>query len=69
MPVKTGPWPGWDIWQYGDTNWSGGDSDAYNGTFQNFLATFAIDGTNPPSFYSDKQLADAPSSSSRPENP
>jgi hypothetical protein len=47
-PGKTGPWPCWNIWQYGDTNWSGGDSDAYNGNFQTFLATFAIDGTNAP---------------------
>lgn len=44
------PWPSWDIWQYGDTNWSGGDSDVYNGNFQNFLATFAIGGTNAPYF-------------------
>ena len=44
------PWSSWNIWQYGDTNWSGGDSDVYNGNFQNFLATFAIGGTNAPYF-------------------
>jgi GH25 family lysozyme M1 (1,4-beta-N-acetylmuramidase) len=47
-PRGNSPWPDWDIWQYGDTNWSGGDSDVYNGSFQNFLATFAIGGTNAP---------------------
>ena len=51
-PGGESPWPSWDIWQYGDTNWSGGDSDVYNGSFQNFLATFAIGGTNAPYFVS-----------------
>ncbi|MGH8023315.1 MAG: GH25 family lysozyme [Limisphaerales bacterium] len=51
-PGGTTPWPSWDIWQYGDTNWTGGDSDVYNGSFQNFLATFAIGGTNAPYFVS-----------------
>ncbi|HUA65737.1 MAG TPA: GH25 family lysozyme [Alphaproteobacteria bacterium] len=51
-PGGESPWPGWNIWQYGDTNWSGGDSDVYNGNFQNFLATFAIGGTNAPYFVS-----------------
>ncbi|HTV42854.1 MAG TPA: GH25 family lysozyme [Candidatus Sulfotelmatobacter sp.] len=49
-PGGESPWPSWNIWQYGDTNWSGGDADVYNGTFQNFLATFAIGGTNAPYF-------------------
>ncbi len=49
-PGGTSPWPSWDIWQYGDTNWSGGDSDVYNGNWQGFLQTFAIDYTNVPSF-------------------
>src|SRR5215469_16798003 len=49
-PGGNSPWPGWNIWQYGDTNWSGGDADVYNGNFQNFLATFAIGGTNAPYF-------------------
>jgi hypothetical protein len=49
-PGGTTPWPSWDIWQYGDTNWSGGDSDVYNGSFANFLQTFAIGGTNAPYF-------------------
>lgn len=49
-PSSTYPWPSWDIWQYGNTNWSGGDSDVYNGTFANFLRTFAVGGTNVPNF-------------------
>ena len=49
-PGSTTPWASWNIWQYGDTNWSGGDSDVYNGTFPNFLQTFAIGGTNAPNF-------------------
>src|SRR5215469_2393250 len=49
-PGGNTPWPTWNIWQYGDTNWTGGDSDVYNGNFQNFLATFAIGGTNSPYF-------------------
>jgi GH25 family lysozyme M1 (1,4-beta-N-acetylmuramidase) len=49
-PGGESPWSNWNIWQYGDTNWSGGDSDVYNGNFQNFLATFAIGGTNAPYF-------------------
>jgi len=49
-PGGNAPWPGWDIWQYGDTNWSGGDADVYNGNFQNFLQMFAIGGTNAPNF-------------------
>ncbi|HXC35860.1 MAG TPA: GH25 family lysozyme, partial [Candidatus Acidoferrales bacterium] len=49
-PGGNAPWPGWDIWQYGDTNWSGGDADVYNGNFQNFLQMFAIGGTNAPYF-------------------
>jgi GH25 family lysozyme M1 (1,4-beta-N-acetylmuramidase) len=49
-PGGESPWSTWNIWQYGDTNWSGGDADVYNGNFQNFLATFAIGGTNAPYF-------------------
>ena len=49
-PGGESPWPSWNIWQYGDTNWTGGDSDVYNGTMQNFLATFAVGGTNAPYF-------------------
>lgn len=49
-PGSTTPWSSWDIWQYGDTNWSGGDADVYNGTFPNFLQMFAVGGTNAPYF-------------------
>jgi GH25 family lysozyme M1 (1,4-beta-N-acetylmuramidase) len=49
-PGGNTPWPSWDIWQYGDTNWTGGDSDVYNGNFQNFLQMFAVGGTNAPYF-------------------
>ncbi len=49
--TATFPWPSWNIWQYGDTNWSGGDSDVYNGTWQNFLQTFEIGGTNNAPYY------------------
>ncbi|HEV2320499.1 MAG TPA: GH25 family lysozyme [Verrucomicrobiae bacterium] len=49
-PGGESPWSTWNIWQYRDTNWSGGDADVYNGNFQDFLATFAIGGTNAPYF-------------------
>ncbi len=42
------PWPTWNIWQYADTNWSGGDSDVFNGTLAKFIQTFVIGGTNAP---------------------
>jgi autotransporter-associated beta strand protein len=33
-------WSGkWNVWQYGDTNWSGGDSDVFNGTSNQALST------------------------------
>lgn len=31
-PTSTYPWSTWTVWQYADTNWSGGDSDVFNGT-------------------------------------
>lgn len=43
----TTPWPRWDIWQYADTNVSGGDSDVYNGDIAGFWETFAVGGTTP----------------------
>ncbi len=42
------PWNNWNIWQYGDTNWSGGDSDVFNGTSQQFLELFVIGGPYVP---------------------
>lgn len=55
-PSDTFPWATWNFWQYADTNWSGGDSDVFNGTAAQ-LATYII-GTNtaPPS------ISSAPSS-------
>ena len=37
-PASTYPWPTWTIWQYADTNWSGGDSDVLNGVYTNLDA-------------------------------
>jgi len=31
----TFPWNNWTIWQYDDTNWTGGDSDVLNGIYTN----------------------------------
>ena len=31
-PSDSFPWASWNVWQYADTNWSGGDSDVFNGT-------------------------------------
>lgn len=45
-PGNTYPWSTWNIWQYGDTNWSGGDSDVFNGTSNQFLQLFLVGGTN-----------------------
>ena len=47
------PWPTWTIWQYANTNWSGGDSDVYNGTLAGLQATLVIGtSTNPPTITS-----------------
>ena len=50
-PGSTTPWSSWNIWQYGDTNYSGGDADVYNGNWQTFLQTFEIGGTNNAPFF------------------
>jgi len=47
-PGNTFPWSTWNIWQYGDTNWSGGDSDVFNGTTNQFLSLFLVGSTNAP---------------------
>jgi GH25 family lysozyme M1 (1,4-beta-N-acetylmuramidase) len=47
-PGGYSPWPTWDMWQYGDTNWSGGDSDVFNGTTNQFLSLFLVGSTNAP---------------------
>jgi GH25 family lysozyme M1 (1,4-beta-N-acetylmuramidase) len=46
-PGSSTPWSTWSLWQYGDTNWSGGDSDVFNGTMQQFLQTYLIGGPAP----------------------
>ena len=47
--LDTYPWPSsWKIWQYADTNWSGGDADVYNGNLAGFIHDFVIGGTNVP---------------------
>jgi len=45
---STSPWTTFSIWQYADTNWSGGDSDVFNGTTNQFLQTFLIGGNGGP---------------------
>jgi GH25 family lysozyme M1 (1,4-beta-N-acetylmuramidase) len=40
------PWTAANIWQYGDTNWSGGDSDVYAGTLTSFKQMFGVGGDN-----------------------
>jgi autotransporter-associated beta strand protein len=46
-PSGTYPWSSWNIWQYGDTNWSGGDSDVFNGTQAQFNTLFVIGSSVP----------------------
>ncbi len=50
-PTSTYPWPTWTVWQYADTNWSGGDSDVFNGN-ANGLAALIIGGLDAPYFVS-----------------
>ena len=47
-PSDTYPWPTWTVWQYADTNWSGGDSDVFNGTAAGLQSSLVIGGTNFP---------------------
>lgn len=49
-PPSAYPWPTWTVWQYADTNWSGGDSDVFNGAADSFGA-LVIGGLD-PYFYS-----------------
>ena len=49
-PGSTFPWPSWNIWQYWDTNWSGGDSDVGSSNLSTFVQTFVVGGTNAPVF-------------------
>ncbi|HSY43529.1 MAG TPA: GH25 family lysozyme [Candidatus Acidoferrum sp.] len=47
-PASTYPWPSWNLWQYWDTNASGGDADVFNGTLPGFAQIFIVGGTNAP---------------------
>ena len=47
----TFPWPNWTFWQYADTNWTGGDSDVFNGTAAG-LSTYIVSGLGLPYFVS-----------------
>ncbi len=42
------PWTYWYIWQYADTNWSGGDADVFNGTTNQFITAFVIGAASAP---------------------
>ena len=46
-PSSSYPWATWNVWQYADTNWSGGDSDVFNGT-STTLGSLVIGGINAP---------------------
>jgi hypothetical protein len=52
-PSDSYPWSTWNIWQYGNTNWSGGDADVFGGTLTSFRQMFVIGGTNAPSIIAD----------------
>jgi GH25 family lysozyme M1 (1,4-beta-N-acetylmuramidase) len=45
---STSPWTTFTVWQYADTNWSGGDSDVFNGTTNQMLQTLLIGGNGAP---------------------
>ncbi|MDB6057894.1 MAG: hypothetical protein JWO95_1738 [Verrucomicrobiales bacterium] len=45
---STSPWSGFTVWQYADTNWSGGDADVFNGTTNQLFQTLMIGGNGGP---------------------
>ena len=51
-PSSSYPWSTWNVWQYADTNWSGGDSDVFNGTLAQMQATLVIGSGSSPSITS-----------------
>ena len=61
--LSTYPWPSWNLWQYADTNWSGGDADVYNGTLTSFLQAFQVGGTTPPVLTNPTSLSVTPGAS------
>lgn len=50
---STSPWTTFTVWQYADTNWSGGDSDVFNGTTNQMLQTLLIGGNGGPMLTND----------------
>lgn len=50
-PPSSYPWPTWTFWQYADTNWTGGDSDVFNGTAAG-LSAHIVGGLGLPYFVS-----------------
>jgi GH25 family lysozyme M1 (1,4-beta-N-acetylmuramidase) len=46
-PSSSYPWSTWTVWQYADTNWSGGDSDVFNGT-SSTIGSIIIGGLGAP---------------------
>jgi GH25 family lysozyme M1 (1,4-beta-N-acetylmuramidase) len=46
-PSSSYPWSTWNIWQYGNTNWSGGDADVGSGTLSSFVQMFVIGAGSP----------------------
>ncbi len=52
-PSSTTPWGYWTFWQYSDTNdFSGGDSDVFNGTMATLTNFVIVTNTSPPSITS-----------------
>ena len=51
-PPSTKPWPTWTVWQYADTNWSGGDADVFNGTSAALVSNLVIGGVVVPGIVS-----------------
>jgi GH25 family lysozyme M1 (1,4-beta-N-acetylmuramidase) len=47
VPGGTSPWSNWACWQYAGTNWSGGNSDVFNGTSNTLMTAFVV-GNVPP---------------------
>jgi GH25 family lysozyme M1 (1,4-beta-N-acetylmuramidase) len=47
VPGGTNPWSNWNFWQYADTNWSGGNSDVFNGSSNTLLTTFVVGNVAP----------------------
>jgi GH25 family lysozyme M1 (1,4-beta-N-acetylmuramidase) len=48
-PSSNGPWPNWTVWQWADTNYTGGDSDVFNGN-STTISNLGIGTLFPPFF-------------------